>query len=100
MTEPVVYQTKDPHTVQAMQYNAWDGTTDVKDWITGLLSASFEEETISLNDNGNGTFQVLVGEDWLFDVTSGQYVYLDEDGFHSASKGAFEMYYKKQAPAA
>jgi hypothetical protein len=99
VSEPVSYQTKDPHTVQAMQYNAWDGTTDVKDWITTLLQASFEAEIITLYDNNNGGFQVIVGEDFLFDVNSGQYVYLDEDGFHSASAAAFEIYYK-QVPAA
>lgn len=99
MSAPVLYETKQPHTVQAMLYNAWDGTTDLKDWVTGLLSTSFEEETISLNDNGNGAFEIYIGEDFLLRIESGQYVYLDEDGIHAASKGAFEMYYRQAPPA-
>lgn len=95
MSAPVSYQTKEPHSVQAMQYDAWDGTTDVQDWIGSLLTASFEEETITFNFNGYNAFEVYVGEDYLFRVESGQYVYLDEDGFHATSKGSFEMIYKK-----
>lgn len=99
MTAPVSYTTKDPHTVQAMLYNVWDVTgNDVKVWISSLLAASFEEETILIVDDGYGSFQVLIGEEFLFAVSSGQYVYLDEDGFHAADKEAFEMVYK-QTPA-
>lgn len=94
--DPSTYSTKNPHTVEAMQYDAWGETAeDVKTWITGLLETSFSTEDILLNDNGNGAFEIYVGEDFLFRVESGQYVYLDEDGFHAASKGAFEMIYRK-----
>ena len=89
--------------VTVMQYNAWDGTgNDVKNWIVGLLETAFSPETISINDNGNGTFEMHIGEigdEFLFKVESGQYVYLDEDGFHVASQGAFEMIYQKKPPA-
>ena len=98
MTEPISYVTKEPHNVQAMQYKSWDGTGQaVKDWILSFLTASFEE-AISIADDGYGYLQVLVGEDPLFEINNGQYVYLDEDGFHTATPSAFEIYYKKATP--
>lgn len=100
MTEPVQYIPKTLVEISVMQYDAWGPSNQpVKDWITGLLETAFAPEVISINDN-YGRFEVIVGENFLFAVESGQYVYLDEDGFHAASKGAFEMLYKEKPPAA
>lgn len=101
MTGPVQYIPKQLVEVSVMYYDMWGPTAqDVKDWITGLLETSFAPETVTINDNGYNMIEIYIGEDFLFRVESGQYVYLDEDGFHAASKGAFELLYKEKPPAA
>lgn len=100
MTTPVQYVPKELVEVSVMYYETWGpNAQNVKDWIVGLLETSFAPETVSINDNGYNAFEVYVGPDFLFRVENGQYVYLDEDGFHAVSKGAFEILYKKKPPA-
>lgn len=108
MTAPQQFVPKTLIQVSAMHYNAWDGTgQEVKDWIVGLMSASFgdPEVQIQISDNGMGMFAVLAvtpaeeeGQDPdiqnLMQVTSDQIVFLDEDGFHVLNKSIFDTLYK------
>lgn len=109
MTESVQYIPRTLAPVEAMQYNAWDGSSDeLKDWITGLISAGNEEGQVTVSDTGMGMFMVLLitpaeeeEEDdtveTLLQVSNEQYVFLDEDGFHVLGKSVFDALYKPVA---
>lgn len=96
--------------VEAKQYNAWGDPDELKNWVLGLMGASFEEGNLSISDNGMGMFMVLLttpaeteGEDdsieVLLQVNNEQYVFLDEDGFHVLNPSVFDALYK-QVPSA
>lgn len=98
MTQPESWTTKDPITVQAMLYvaNGDSSAQAVKDWVMSL-----QPEGTVLYDNQMGTFSVYTDdtyENFIVSVSSNQYVYLDEDGFHSVSKAVFELGLRKVPP--
>lgn len=91
MTEPIVYETKPSHQVQAIQF---DGSMDSANAITAWYGSFLEGEVWTLI-YPLGNMGVMEGDAPILEVNVGNFVYLDEDGFHSVSKNAFEMYYKK-----
>lgn len=92
MSEPQTYVPRTPVEVTGMQFNAYDGTTDVEDWMASLTP---EDCNIFRSPLGDALFVINGG--YNMTIESGQYVYLDEDGFHVVGKGTFEMMY--QLPA-
>lgn len=94
MTEPVVYQTKPAHQVEAMQFDgSEESSIAISNWY-----GSLSETTVGPLIFPAGNMALMEGENPILEVGLGNFVYLDEDGFHSASKNSFEMYYK-EAPA-
>lgn len=93
MTEPESWTTKNPNTVQ-VKYSGIYGELmqDVLDWVMPLMP---EDASVLVYPMGN--VSVMNGA-FEMPIAANQYVYLDEDGFHSVSKGAFEMSYRKDAP--
>jgi hypothetical protein len=98
MTVPEQYVPKTPTQVTAMQFNAYDGTSiDVKEWIESLLTVEDENNYVIYGPLSDRLF--VQNGDFSLEVEHGQYVYLDEDGFHVVNKGTFELVYKKDIPA-
>lgn len=98
MTEPTTYVPRTPVSVTAMQFNAWDGTSiDVKDWIESLMTVQDESNYVIYGPMSDRLF-IQIG-DLSLELTDGQYVYLDEDGFHVVGKGTFELMYKQGSSA-
>jgi len=96
--EPESWSTKPANTVLVKFFGGTEEQKDdVKAWVEQYLT---EENDVFWGPQGNYSMFMNMGGDNYLTVEDGQYVYLDEDGFHVASKGAFEMYYKKDAPPA
>ena len=90
MTEPVLYETKPAHQVQAIQF---DGSNASADAIAAWY-ASFDIAEVSALIFPLGNMAVMEGEDSKLEIEIGSFVYLDENGFHVASRNSFEMYYR------
>lgn len=93
MPGPVQYVPKTLTEITGMKFNAYDGTTDVEDWMGSLTPEDCE---IFRGPLGDMLFVVNGG--YNMTVENGQYVYIDEDGFHVINQGTFETLYK-EAPA-
>ena len=95
-TEPVSYVPRDLSSgVVAMRLQTWGedaNTTEVMDWILETLS-----ENATSSFDGMQSFWVEDG-DFTIQVTNGQFVWLDEEGFHATSEGAFELALRKAPP--
>jgi hypothetical protein len=79
--------------IDAMQFNAYDGTTDVEDWMGSLTPEDCE---IYRGPLGNMLYVANGG--YNMTIEDGQYVYVDEDGFHVINKGTFETLYREAPP--
>lgn len=89
MSQPVSYQPKTLANVQAMLNDGTDTSTQaILDWVVPLMGEDAQGFV-------NWPAQVYVqGEGFGIGVNSGQYLYLDEDGFHAVDASVFEMHYK------
>jgi hypothetical protein len=97
MTTPAQYVPRTLTQVTAMQFDAYDGTSiDVKEWIESFLDLEDENNYVIYGPLSDRLF--VQNGDFSMEISNGQYVYLDEDGFHVVAKGTFETLYK-QAPA-
>lgn len=92
-SEPVRYIPKTLVDVDAMQFDAYDGTTDVEGWMASLMPVDCE---IFRSPLGNMLFVINGG--YNMTLEHGQYVYIDEDGFHVINQGTFETLYKQAPP--
>lgn len=63
--------------------------TEITSWLAPLFDVNVVFNTMW------GSIMVVLENEMLFLVAPNQYVYLDEDGLHTASKETFEMLYKK-----
>lgn len=63
---------------------------EVRDWISPLIPV----DNVIMLDWGNVQMYDEANACYLI-VYPGQYVYLDEDGFHTADIALFKMLYKK-----
>jgi hypothetical protein len=94
MSDPELWTTKDPNTVQVKYTGVYgENMTDVTDWVQSLAP---EDSNMIVFPQGN---VLITYGNFEMPITVNQYVYLDEDGFHSVGKGSFEMVYKKNLPA-
>jgi hypothetical protein len=77
-----------------VMYCTTSNTQEVIDWMTPLLPLEATFDTFF------GTVRVILDNDVWMNVGGEQYLYLDEDGFHTANKELFKMLFKKlETPA-
>jgi hypothetical protein len=90
---PSNFSTKTPNTVQAMFFGGDDQQMQAaRDWVASLV-----DET-AIVDYSSFMRVLYVKTDTLeLNVENNSYIYLDADGLHTASKGAFEMAYVQDA---
>lgn len=97
MTGPVQYVPKTLTEVTGMKFSASDGTSIVvKEWIESLMTTLDDSNYVIYGPLSDRLF-IQIG-DLALELTDGQYIYVDEDGFHVINQGTFETLFKK-APA-
>lgn len=92
MTQPITYETKPAHQVEAIQY---DGSQQSADAIAAWY-ANYQIGDVNTIIFPQGNMALESGP-ILLEIGIGSYVYIDEDGFRVAGKNAFEMYYRLPA---
>lgn len=98
MSGPVTYVPKVLTEVTGMEFKAWDGTSiEVKEWLESFMDLEDENNYVIFGPMSD--MLIVQNGDFSMTISNGQYVYIDEDGFHVVAKGTFETLYK-EAPSA
>lgn len=91
MTEPLSYTVRTIEPVQAMLFDGSPASAAaIGEWVTPLLA---EGQTFAAMPYGAGV-QIYGGDLPAVIAERNNYLYLDEDGFHSVGRGAFELLMK------